>query len=117
MAPRAPKADATSARDLLLYAMKNALSVLIGGHVVEVVAVVHRVVGALLNCAKYRRLREEGLFSNIAKEKSSAKFKKIGVKLVTSHQLYRAVLPVSFWYQESKDEKLLSIPRLCLVMV
>ena len=76
MAPRAPKADATRARDLLLYAMKNALSVLIGGHEVGVVEVVHVMIGALLDCAKYRRLRGEGLFSNIAKEeKSSAKFK------------------------------------------
>ena len=91
MAPRAPRADATRAPDLLLYAMTNALSVLIGGHVVEVVAVVQEDVGALVNCAKYTRSREEGLFSNISKKKSSGKFKNIGVKLVTSHQLYRAV--------------------------
>ena len=48
MAPQAPRADATRAPDLLLYAMTNALSVLIGGHVVEVVAVVHEDVGALV---------------------------------------------------------------------
>ena len=70
MAPQSAQTDATRSRDILLYVMKKTLSVVVGGHVVEVVAVVHEDVGALLN---------------------SAKFKKIGVKLVTSHQLYRAV--------------------------
>ena len=69
MAPQSAQTDATRSRDILLYVMKKTLSVLIGGHVVEVVAVVNRVVGALLNCAKYRRSREEGLFSNIVKKK------------------------------------------------
>ena len=74
MAPRAPRADTTRAPDLLLYAVTNALFVLIGGHVVEVVAEVHEVIGAQLGCAKYRRLREEGLLSNIVKEKNGTKF-------------------------------------------
>ena len=52
---------------------------------VEVVAVVHVMIGAQLDCAKYTRQREEGLFSNIGRKKSGAKFEKIGVKLVTSH--------------------------------
>ena len=52
MAPQAPKADASRARDLLLYAIKKALSVLIGGHVVEVVPEVHVVIGAQLGSAK-----------------------------------------------------------------
>ena len=64
---------------------------MVGGHDVRVVGVAHEGVGALLNCGKYRRSREEGLFSNIGRKKSGAKFKDIGVKLVTSHQLYRAV--------------------------
>ena len=65
MAPRAPKADARRARDLLLYAMKNALSVVIGGHEVGVVGVVHVMIGAQLDCAKFTKQGEEYLFSNI----------------------------------------------------
>ena len=85
MAPQSAQTDALRARDHLLYAMKNALSVVVGGHMVEVVAVVHVMIGAQLDCAKYTRQREEGLCSNIGRKKSGAKFEKIGVKLVTSH--------------------------------
>ena len=92
MAPQSAQTDALRARDLLLYAMKNTLAVVIEGHEVGVVGVAHEGVGALLNCAKYRRSREQGLFSNIGRKKSGAKFKKIGVKLVTSHHVYRAVV-------------------------
>ena len=78
MAPQSAHIDATRSRDILLYVMKKTLSVVVGGHVVEVVVVVHEDVGVLMNYAKYRRLREEGLFfQNIAKKKSSAKFKNI----------------------------------------
>ena len=69
MAPQSAQTDATKWRDLLLYVMKKSLSIVVGGHVVEVVAVVHEDVGALVNCAKYRRSREEGLFSKILEEK------------------------------------------------
>ena len=69
MASQSAQTDAARPPDFLLYAMKNVVSVVVGGHVVEVVAVVHRVVGALLNCAQYRRSREEGLFSKILEEK------------------------------------------------
>ena len=62
---------------------------------VEVVDLVHRVVGALLNCAKYRRKREEGLFSNIERRKKRAKFKNIGEKRVKSFVMYRPVRPIS----------------------
>ena len=76
MAPQSMQTNALRARNLLLYVMKKTLSVVVGGHEVRVVGVVHVMIGALLDCAKYRRLRGEGLFSNIAKEeKSSAKFK------------------------------------------
>ena len=80
MAPQSAQTDATRSRDILLYVMKKTLSVLIGGHVVEVVAVVNRVVGALLNCAKYRRSREEGLFSKILPRKKVARNLKISRK-------------------------------------
>ena len=63
-------------RDFLIYAIKKTLCVLIGGHVVEGVAEVHEDVGALLNCTKYTRQREEGLFSNIRKKKSAPDLKK-----------------------------------------
>ena len=63
IAPRSAQKEAGNPRDLFLYAMKNALSVVVGGHDVRVVGVNHKGVGALLNCAKYRRKREEGLFS------------------------------------------------------
>ena len=69
MAPQWAQTDATRSRDILLYVMKNTLPVVVGGHVVEVVAGVHEDVGALVNYAKYRRSREEGLFSNIGKKK------------------------------------------------
>ena len=69
MAPQSAQTDAKKSRDILLYVMEKSLSVVVGGHVVEVVAVVHEDVGALVNCAKYRRSREEGLFSNITKKK------------------------------------------------
>ena len=76
MAPQSAQTNALRARNLLLYVMKKTLSVVAGGHEVRVVGVVHVMIGALLDCAKYRRLRGEGLFLNIAKEeKSSAKFK------------------------------------------
>ena len=52
MAPQSAQTDATRSRDILLYVMKKTLSVVVGGHVVEVVAVVHRVIGALLDSAK-----------------------------------------------------------------
>ena len=78
-------------RELSLYAMKKTLSVVVGGHVVEVIGVAHEDVGALLNCAKYRRKRGEGLFSNIAKKKKSAKFKSIREKRVTSFLLNSTV--------------------------
>ena len=52
MAPQSAQTDALRARDLLLYAMKKTLSVVVGGHVVEVVAVVHQVIGVLLGSAK-----------------------------------------------------------------
>ena len=68
-APQSAQTDATRSRDILLYVMKNTLPVVVGGHVVEVVAGVHEDVGALVNYAKYRRSREEGLFSNITKKK------------------------------------------------
>ena len=47
----------------------------------EVVAVVHEDVGALVTCAKYRRSREEGLFSNVAKKKRKKRFFKNGVEM------------------------------------
>ena len=91
MAPQSAQTDALRARDLFLYAMKNGVSVVIGGHDVRVVGVAHEDVGALLSSAKHRRKREGSLFWNILKKKIAAKFEKIGVKLVPSHQLYRAV--------------------------
>ena len=69
MAPQWAQTDATRSRDILLYVMKNAFSVVIGGHEVGVVGVVHVMIGAQLDCAKYTKQREEGLFSNIKKEK------------------------------------------------
>ena len=69
MAPRALYLAAILARDLLPYAMKKTLSVLIGGHEVGVVGVVHVMIGAQLACTKYRQKWEEGLFLNIAKKK------------------------------------------------
>ena len=68
MAPRALYLAEILARDLLPYAMKKTLSVLIGGHEVGVVGVVHVMIGAQLDCAKYTKQREDGLFSNIKKE-------------------------------------------------
>ena len=47
MVPQTAQTDALRACDLLLYDIKNTLSVLVGGHVIEVVAVVHKVIGAL----------------------------------------------------------------------
>ena len=41
MAPQSAQMDAMKARDLLLYAMKKTLSVVIGGHEVAVVGVAH----------------------------------------------------------------------------
>ena len=75
------------ARELFLYAMTNSLCVVVGGHEVRVVGVAYEDVGALVNCAKYRRKREGGLFSNNAKKKKSAKFKSIREKRVTSFLL------------------------------
>ena len=63
MAPQSAQTAAKKLRDILLYVMKKSLSVVVGGHVVEVFAVVHKDVGALVNSAMYRRSREEGLFS------------------------------------------------------
>ena len=59
MAPQSAQTDALRARDLFLYAMKKGVSVVIGGHVVEVVTGVHQVVGAQLDCAKYTRDKTE----------------------------------------------------------
>ena len=75
MAPQSAQTDAARARDFLLYAMKKRLSVVVGGHEVDVVGVVHVTIGALLDCAKYTRKIEGGLFSNTRKEKKHAKFK------------------------------------------
>ena len=50
---------------------------------VGVVVVAQGVAGALHDCAKYRRKREEGLFSYSASTKTSAKFKNSDVILVT----------------------------------
>ena len=75
MAPQSAQTDALRAPDLLLYTMKNALSVVVWGHDVRVVRVAHEGVGALLNCAKYKRSREAGLFSNIAKKKVAPNLK------------------------------------------
>ena len=69
MAPQSAQTDAMRVRDLHLYAMKKTLPVVIGGHVVEVVAVVHKDVGALAGFTKYRSKKEGGLFSNIARRK------------------------------------------------
>ena len=52
MAPQSAQTDGARSRDLHLYAMNKTLSVVVGGHVVEVVAVVHRDIGALLGSAK-----------------------------------------------------------------
>ena len=52
MAPQSAQTNAARAPDLLLYAMKKTLSVVVGGHVVRVIVVVHRVIGALLGSAK-----------------------------------------------------------------
>ena len=93
MAPQSAQTDAARARDFLLYAMKKRLSVVVGGHEVDVVGVVHVTIGALLDCAKYTRKIEGGLFSNIRKEKKRAKFKSIREKRVTSFLVYRAVFP------------------------
>ena len=76
MAPQSAQTNAARAPDLLLYVMKKTLSVVVGGHEVGVVGVVHVTIGALLDSAKYRRLREEGLFSNIAKEKVAPNLKR-----------------------------------------
>ena len=81
MAPQSAQTDATRSRDILLYVMKKTLSVVVGGHVVEVVVVVHEDVGALMNYAKYRRLREEGLFSKILQRKKVAPNLKISRKI------------------------------------
>ena len=52
MTPQSAQTDGARSRDLHLYAMKKMLSVVVGGHVVEVVAIVHLVIGALLGSAK-----------------------------------------------------------------
>ena len=70
--------------------LKTAVGV-VGVGEVDGVGVAHEEIGALHDCAKYRRSREESLFSNIATKKTSAKFKNSDVILVTSLQLYRAV--------------------------
>ena len=63
MAPQSAQMDAMRVGDLHLYAMKQTLPVVIGGHVVEVVAVVHKDVGrTIAGFAKYRRKKEGGLF-------------------------------------------------------
>ena len=92
MAPRALYMAAILARELFLYAMTNSLCVVVGGHEVRVVGVAYEDVGALVNCAKYRRKREGGLFSNNAKKKKSAKFKSIREKRVTSFLLNCTVI-------------------------
>ena len=102
MAPQSAQTNATRSRDILLYVMKKTLSVVVGGHVVEVVAVVHVTIGALLDCAKYTRKIEGGLFSNIKKEKKRAKFKSIREKRVTSFLVYRAVHIYYLSYHSSR---------------
>ena len=77
MASQSAQTYAARPPDFLLYAMKNVVSVVVGGHVVEVVTVVHVMIGAQLDCAKYTRQREKGLFSNIKKKKSAGNFKKL----------------------------------------
>ena len=63
--------------------LKTAVGVVgVGG--VGVVELAHGVVGALHNCAKYRRKREEGLFPYSKSKKTSAKFKNSDVIIVTS---------------------------------
>ena len=62
MAPQSAQTDAARPRDLLLYAMKKTLFVLVGGHEVRVVGVAHEDIATLLDCAKYRRKIEQGLF-------------------------------------------------------
>ena len=55
------------ANDLLLYVLKKMLSVVVGVHMAEVVGRVRVMVDVPLDYAKYGQLREEVLFSNIAK--------------------------------------------------
>ena len=73
MALRSAQMDAVRALDLLLYVLKKALCVLVGGLEVVVVGELHVDAGARMNCAKYRRKRVKGLFSNILKEKKGSK--------------------------------------------
>ena len=50
MAPRSSQTDAVRVLDFLLYVIKEAVCVLVGGLEVVVVGVVHVDAGALLNC-------------------------------------------------------------------
>ena len=70
--------------------LKTAVGV-VGVGKVDGVGVAHEEIGALHDCAKYRRSREESLFSNIATKKTSAKFKRFRDNRVTSSLLKRAV--------------------------
>ena len=77
MASQSAQTDAARPPDFLLYAMKNVVSVVVGGHVVDVVGVVHMMIGAQLGCAKYTKYGTErtACFFNIVKKKSAPNLK------------------------------------------
>ena len=75
MAPQSAQTDATRSRDILLYVMKKTLSVVVGGHVVKVVAVVHEDVGALVNCANTEDRERKACFRIFRRKKAAANLK------------------------------------------